>query len=331
MLTIVSAHRATRPSTTFRRETRRKGCNTGGLDSELTSHNCRWKIVRRSATVPGAPAQWRRLWLARFGPEPPALVTALADAVAHAVAGRRDDARLAATAGSLGVLRAQQGHTVRALIEDVSALRTLLTVKAAANDDRHRVIDDVLAAATTGYVDELTAMLESEATRDPLTGLPNRAGFNEVLGHEISSAARTAPPALVLIDLDGFKGVNDTDGHLAGDAVLRGVAGVLSDVARASDVGCRLGGDEFAIVLPRTTQRQAMTVARRLLSASRAAETLASPHQRVTFSVGIGWLQDPHSVEELVAVADAALYRVKALGGNAVAVGSPDDRQAAQP
>ena len=63
------------------------------------------------------------MWLARFGPEPPALVSALADAVAHAVSGRQDDARLASTAGALGVLRAQQGHTVRALIEDVSALR----------------------------------------------------------------------------------------------------------------------------------------------------------------------------------------------------------------
>src|SRR3954454_16057574 len=268
------------------------------------------------------------MWLARLGAQPPAVVTALIDAVAHAVAGRRDDIRLASTAGALGVLRAQQGHTVRALIEDVAALRTLLTLQVAARDSRHRIIDDVLAAATTGYVDELTAMLESQATRDPLTGLTNRAGLHAVMGHQISSAERTAPPALWLIDLDGFKGVNDTDGHLAGDAVLRGVADVLTDVARTSDVACRLGGDEFAIVLPRTTQRQAMTVARRLLAAARAADSLGSAHQRVTLSIGIGWLSDAVSVEELVAVADAALYRVKAAGGNAVAVGTPEDRAA---
>jgi diguanylate cyclase (GGDEF)-like protein len=296
--------------------------------TELTSHFCRWGSVRRSATILGTPAQWRRIWLARFGAQPPAVVTALTDAVAHAVAGRRDDIRLTSTAGALGVLRAQQGHTVRALIEDVAALRALLTLQSAASDNRHRIIDDVLAAAATGYVDELTAMLESQATRDPLTGLPNRAGFNEVLGHELSSAERTAPPALLLIDLDGFKGVNDTDGHLAGDAVLRGVADVLTDVARTSDVACRLGGDEFAIVLPRTTQRQAMTVARRLLAASRAAESLGSAHRRVSLSIGIGWLSDAASVEELVAVSDAALYRVKAAGGNAVAVGTPEDREA---
>jgi len=284
--------------------------------------------VRRTA-VSGAPAQWRRMWLSRFGAQPPAVVSALADAVAHAVAGRRDD-RLVSAAGAVGVLRAQQGHTVQALIEDVSALRSLLTLQASANENRHRVIDDVLAAATTGYVEELTAILESQATRDPLTGLPNRAGFTEVLSHEISSADRTAPPALLLIDLDGFKGVNDTDGHLAGDAVLRGVAGVLTEVARTSDVACRLGGDEFAIVLPRTAQRQAMTVARRLLATARRAPTLASAHARVTLSIGIGWLSDATAVEELVAVADAALYRVKAAGGNAVAVGSPSDREAGQ-
>jgi len=287
--------------------------------------------VRRSATISGAPAQWRRRWLARFGAEPPAVVSSLVEAVAHAVAGRPDDSRLTSTAAAVGVLRAQQGHTVRALIEDVAALRALLTVETGATDNRHRIIDNVLAAATTGYVDELTAMLESQATRDPLTGLPNRAGFNEVLGHEISSAERTAPPSLLLIDLDGFKGVNDTDGHLAGDAVLRGVSAVLTDVARNSDVACRLGGDEFAIVLPRTSQRQAMTVARRLLSVSRAADSLSSAHRRVTLSIGIGWLSDATTVEELVAVADAALYRVKAAGGNAVAVGTPDDREAARP
>src|SRR3954447_22302184 len=106
--------------------------------------------MRRTATVPGVPAQWRRVWLSRFGDEPPALVGALADAVADAVAGQ-GKARLGPTAGALGVLRAQQGHTVRALIEDISALRALLAVSPASADERHRVIDEVLAAATTGY------------------------------------------------------------------------------------------------------------------------------------------------------------------------------------
>jgi diguanylate cyclase (GGDEF)-like protein len=282
--------------------------------------------VRRSSTLTGTTPRWRRLWLARFEPDVPGLVGALADAVGHAVAGRRDDAKLASTASGLGVLRAHQGHTVRALIEDVAALRLLIADQAPSGGAHHLVVDQVLAAATTGYVEELTAILESRATRDPLTALPNRAAFTEVLGHEITSAQRTSPPALLLIDLDGFKRVNDTDGHLAGDGVLRGVAQVLADVARSSDVACRLGGDEFALVLPRTAHRQAMTVARRLLTVARTADGLRSPHARVTLSIGLAWLTDPASVEDLVAIADAALYRVKAAGGNAVAVGVPDDR-----
>jgi diguanylate cyclase (GGDEF)-like protein len=275
-------------------------------------------------TLPRTAPRWREAWLARFGQDAPAIATSLADAVAAAIAGRADERRLAGAAAALGVLRAQQGHTVRALVEDVSALRAILAA-AAADNPRHALVDAVLAAATTGYVDELSAILESRATRDPLTGLPNRAAFTEVLGHEISSARRSSPPALLLIDLDGFKGVNDTDGHLAGDAVLRGVADVLSSTARTSDVACRLGGDEFAVVLPRTAQRQAMHAARRLLTAARTADALESSNARVTLSVGLAWLEQPESVEQLIAVADAALYRVKAAGGNAVASGTPDD------
>jgi diguanylate cyclase (GGDEF)-like protein len=279
----------------------------------------------RHVTLARTTPRWRQAWLARFGDDPPAVASALADAVAGALAGRPDERRLATTAAALGVLRAQQGHTVRALVEDVAALRAILAAGPAS--PHHGLVDALLAEATTGYVDELAAILETRATRDPLTGLPNRAAFNEVLGHEISSTGRATSPALLLIDLDGFKSVNDTDGHLAGDAVLRGVAEVLTSTARTSDVACRLGGDEFAIVLPRTTQRQAMQAARRLLTASRAAESLAGAHARVTLSIGLAWLEQPGSVEQLIAVADAALYRVKAAGGNAVAAGTPDDSE----
>src|SRR3954453_21955142 len=254
-------------------------------------------VAQRSSSTTRA----RALWLTRFGPQPPVFATDLLDRVLAASDARRDQAGVRQAAQALGVLRAQQGHAVAGLVEDMTALRSLL------EDNRYsvRLVDAALTAATSAYVDELTAILASRATRDPLTGLPNRAALSEALEHEIRATPRLSPPALLLIDLHGFKGVNDTDGHLAGDAVLRGVATVLTDVARTSDVACRLGGDEFAIVLPRTTQRQAMTVARRLLSAPRTAETLSSPHKRVTLSVGIGWLSDAQSVDEIVAVADA--------------------------
>jgi diguanylate cyclase (GGDEF)-like protein len=258
------------------------------------------------------------------------VVSALADAVGAAVDGRADDTRLASAASALGVLRAHQGHTVRALVEDIAALRTVLAA-ARPGDLPHALVDRLLAEATTGYVEELSAILESRATRDPLTALPNRAGFTEVLAHEIASAKRSAAPALLLVDLDGFKGVNDTDGHLAGDAVLRGVADVLTSTSRTSDVACRLGGDEFAIVLPRTSQRQAMLAARRLLTAARGASSLSSANARVTLSIGIGWVAQPESVEQLIAAADAALYRAKAAGGNAAVAGGPDEAPTEQP
>ena len=220
-------------------------------------------------------------------------------------------------AAALGVLRAQQGHAVTGLVEQLLALRGVAEEAAA---------DVATLAAIEAYVDELTAILQQQATRDPLTGLPNRAAFTEALRHEVDAAARGTAPALLLVDLDAFKAVNDTDGHLAGDAVLVAVAEVLTGAVRRGDVVARLGGDEFAIVLPRTGRRRATGVARRILDASRTAPGLASEHARVTFSLGVAWLRDPVDPAELVAVADAALYRVKDAGGDGLAVGRTSDR-----
>ncbi len=113
--------------------------------------------------------------------------------------------------------------------------------------------------------------------------------------------------------------MNDTNGHLAGDAVLVAVAELLQKHVRPTDVACRLGGDEFAVVLPRTTAARAEQVAKRLLVASRRAPGLTSEGVRVTFSMGIGWRSAPHDNADLVALADEALYAVKARGGDDVA------------
>jgi diguanylate cyclase (GGDEF)-like protein len=127
----------------------------------------------------------------------------------------------------------------------------------------------------------------------------------------------------LLIDLDGFKGVNDTDGHLAGDAVLVGVAELLRAQVRDGDLATRLGGDEFAVLLPRTSMAQATKVARRIVAASHEATGLASASARVRLSVGVGWLEQPADGDALVAIADEALYAAKAAGGDRVYVG-PD-------
>jgi diguanylate cyclase (GGDEF)-like protein len=251
-------------------------------------------------------------WLARFGDDVPAFAHALRAAV------RSRSADLRESAEALGVLRAQQGHAVAGLTEDLLALRDVV---GRGDPDVQHVVDAALQLAISAYVDELTAVLASRATRDPLTGLPNRAAFDEALAHELAGVARGAAPALLLVDLDKFKLVNDSDGHLAGDEVLVAVADLLRANLRPTDVACRLGGDEFAAVLPHTRPGHALQVARRLLAASRLAPGLSSPSARVTLSIGIGWLAEPADAADLVAVTDKALYAVKAVGGDDVATG----------
>ncbi len=273
----------------------------------------------------GTPVlQHTNRWLARFGDDVPAFAHVLVDAVDAAMGDPAQLSEIREGAEALGVLRAQQGHAIAGLVEDLVALREMMSSDV---EHRHRVVDEALVLATSAYVDELTAVLASRATRDPLTGLPNRAAFDEALGHEIAVTTRGAAPALLLLDLDRFKLVNDTDGHLAGDAVLVAVAEVLRTNLRPSDVACRLGGDEFAVVLPRTSPARALQVAHRLLAASRKAPGLSSAHARVTVSIGIGWLLRPSEGTELVALADRALYDVKAAGGDDVLAAESDDRR----
>ena len=272
-------------------------------------------VAQRSSST----ARERATWLARFGAQPPVFASDLLDRVLAAKDPRRDQAGVRQAALALGVLRAQQGHAVAGLVEDMTALRALLPD----SPDAVRLVDGALTAASSAYVDELTAILASRATRDPLTGLPNRAALNEALEHEIRATPRLSPPALLLIDLDGFKGVNDTDGHLAGDAVLNGVGDLLREQVRDGDLACRLGGDEFAVLLPRTSRAQATKVAKRLVEASRTAAGLASPSARVHLSVGVGWLAAPADADELIALTDAAMYAAKGAGGDAVRVSAP--------
>jgi diguanylate cyclase len=271
-------------------------------------------VAQRSST----PNRARNAWLARFGPQPPVLAVELLDRMLAATGGRGDRAGIRQAAQALGVLRAQEGHAIAGLVEDMTALRALLTETAA----NVRLVDAALTAASTAYVDELTAILASRATRDPLTALPNRAALAEALEHEVRATPRTSAPALLLIDLDGFKSVNDTDGQLAGDAVLVGVADLLRAQVRDGDLACRLGGDEFAVLLPRTSRAQATKVARRIVTASRTAAALASQSACVHLSVGVGWLEHPTQPDDLIATADVALYAAKAAGGDDVHVGA---------
>ena len=113
------------------------------------------------------------------------------------------------------------------------------------------------------------------ASRDPLTELFNHREFHESIGRELERCRRHGGTvAVVLLDLDGFKSVNDMRGHAAGDRVLRGVAQALARTARASDIAFRIGGDEFALLLPDTSGRDAIA------AAERAAEVIAQVDER---------------------------------------------------
>jgi diguanylate cyclase (GGDEF)-like protein len=152
-------------------------------------------------------------------------------------------------------------------------------------------------------------LFESEARenrRDALTGLSNRRAFEERLPIELARAARSGPLSLCLLDLDGFKGVNDRLGHPAGDQVLREVGRIL-DGSRLADDCFRIGGDEFALLMPGTDEDEAHVAAARIAAEIRAA---ALGQGVISASFGVATRVD-HDGEALIAAADSELLAAK--------------------
>ena len=164
---------------------------------------------------------------------------------------------------------------------------------------------------------ELEARLLHLSAHDPLTGLPNRLLFHDRLRHALERGHREHTPTCVLVlDLDGFKAVNDEHGHPTGDAVLVAVAERLTGVLRASDTAARLGGDEFAVVCENTERADAERLAARLREVLPRSLTLGGTTVQVGLSIGIGSIDggaDPEQAQEaVVREADAAMYADKA-------------------
>ncbi len=175
----------------------------------------------------------------------------------------------------------------------------------------------VSAGVIRGMRDHVASLIDSlyDASRtDPLTGLTNRRGHRETLDLELERARRNdAPLALVMIDLDHFKEVNDRSGHHVGDAALRRAAAVLSDGRRKIDGVARVGGEEFAFVLPNTDAHEAFTVAERLRTALR--DEFAGDAVAVTASLGVSsFPQHGATAGALLRTADEALYAAKGSG-----------------
>jgi len=164
------------------------------------------------------------------------------------------------------------------------------------------------------------ASIEALATLDSLTGLPNRRSFDLLAAQALQEAQRDcAPLVALLIDLDHFKALNDTHGHLAGDEVLRQFANVLQGSLRQSDILCRWGGEEFIVLLREAEGRQAIEVAEKI---RRRTEQLTFSYEeqplRLTTSIGLSSLQPGDTLHALLTRADRALYRAKQAGRNRV-------------
>ena len=181
--------------------------------------------------------------------------------------------------------------------------------------------------------------LAAAARTDPKTGLLNATAWQREADAEVARALRTGSPlALLLVDVDHFKRVNDNHGHLIGDEVLRALATELRQQVRESDVVGRFGGEEFTVLLPRTDDAGAYGIAERLrASAARMSVSAADARIQVTVSIGVAVLgQHGNDLFELLAAADLALYRAKDAGrdqvrvyahapGNPQAAGEADD------
>lgn len=172
------------------------------------------------------------------------------------------------------------------------------------------VVGTVLVAGA--IVGSLARQVRALARVDPVTGLPNRRAWEEALPVELARAGRhTQPLCVALIDLDGFKALNDERGHQEGDQFLVGAAARWADTVRETDTLTRYGGDEFAAILPDCSPATAHEILARLRAAT---------PERLPFSAGIAVWDRNEGTTELVARADRALYEAKRAGGNRTVV-----------
>ncbi len=186
----------------------------------------------------------------------------------------------------------------------------------ALGEELHASFEEVerRVADRTAELALVTQELSHRALHDDLTGLPNRAAFWDRLVHQLELAERRPKELAVLfIDLDDFKAVNDTLGHAAGDQLLVDVARRIRGELRAGDTAARVGGDEFLVLLHDVTSAEdALSVARRIADALRPPFVLAERPYEITSSVGVATSRDcPPNADAIVAAADAAMYDAK--------------------
>ena len=180
----------------------------------------------------------------------------------------------------------------------------------------------------TAELNDVNRQLESLASNDGLTSVPNHRTMQDRLLQEVSRSSREGTPiAFLLIDIDHFKAYNDTYGHPEGDTVLRTVAALLSGLARTSDIVARYGGEEFAVILPNTGLAEAIEIAERL---RQAIEQHTWSLRAITLSIGAASSEtvEPVTPGALIEAADRAMYAAKNLGRNQVQAAARSSRAA---
>lgn len=179
--------------------------------------------------------------------------------------------------------------------------------------------------SAVAYVQSVIDHLCELSLKDPLTGLANRRHFRNVLGREIDAVARSGDSALLLmLDIDHFKKINDTYGHLAGDRVLQAIANCLATCVRPMDTVARYGGEEFAAILPNCPASFGKIVAERIRETVGNLTISVSPLITIQVTVSIGGAYAPEWVRSTTALwtdrADIELYRAKSEGRNRVCI-----------
>ncbi len=245
------------------------------------------------------------------------LLRKLGEIAAASGEGTADYARaLAASEQELGAINDAAGlqRVIKSLVDSTTAARST-TEKVQAE----------LAASRTEMAQLRSNLgdLQTEALTDPLTGLHNRRGFERTLAELYGNDSNRLPSAaLLLADIDHFKRVNDTYGHLVGDQVIRATAQVLKGAVKGRDVVARYGGEEFMVLLPDTPGQGALALAEQIRGAfgklrirrSGSDEVIA----QVTISIGVATPLAGESIEQAIDRADKALYQAKNEGRNCV-------------
>jgi diguanylate cyclase (GGDEF)-like protein len=176
----------------------------------------------------------------------------------------------------------------------------------------------VMLVGSSKALSRTLSELEYYSTHDALTGLYNRRHFNAMLDYEIGRSRRHQHEfSVLLIDLDDFKDINDTYGHLSGDNALRGIAETLRSQLRKGDLACRIGGDEFVVLLPETGRAGAEKVASNIGTAIRSKPFEAENGKNFHLTVSIGSVTYPRDSEnftDILSCVDMAMYRAKELG-----------------